>query len=74
MEETDVCYDISEQEADFEQTIALLELDTQEIEVEVQNSLEEVNSIMLFIYNSLEEVNSIILFIYLWLCDKTHIL
>ena len=61
MEETDVCYDISEQEADFEQTFALLELGTQEIEVEVQNSLEEVNSsIMLFIYNSLEEVNSII--------------
>ena len=48
MEETDVCYDISEQEADFEQTIALFELGTQEIEVEVQNSLEEVNSIMLF--------------------------
>lgn len=39
MEEIGDCY---EQEADFDQTIALLELSTQEIEVEVQNSLEEV--------------------------------
>ena len=42
MEGTDVCGDILEQEADFEQTFALLELGTQELEVEVQDSFEEV--------------------------------
>ena len=42
MEVTDVCEDVLGEEVDFEQTIALLELSTQEIEVEVQDSLEEV--------------------------------
>ena len=42
MEGTGVCGDILEQEAGFQQTIALLGLNTQEIEVEVQDSLEEV--------------------------------
>ena len=42
MEVTDVCEDVLGQEADFDQTIALIELSTQEIEVEVQDSLEEV--------------------------------
>ena len=39
---SDVCEDVLGQEADFDQTIALIELSTQEIEVEVQDSLEEV--------------------------------
>ena len=42
MEGTSVCGDILEQKAGFQQTIALLGLNTQEIEVEVQDSLEEV--------------------------------
>ena len=42
MEGTGVCGDILEQEAGFQRTIALLGLNTQEIEVEVQDSLEEV--------------------------------
>ena len=42
MERTGVCGDILEQEAGFQQTITLLELNTQEIEFEVLDSLEEV--------------------------------
>ena len=42
MQGTNVCEDVLWQEADFEQTIALLELSAQEIEVRFQNSLEEV--------------------------------
>ena len=42
MEGTGVWGDILEQEAGFQRTIALLGLNTQEIEVEVQDSLEEV--------------------------------
>ena len=42
MEGTGVCGDILEQEAGFQQTITLLELNTQETEFEVQDSLEEV--------------------------------
>ena len=42
MEGRGVCGDILEQEAGFQQKIALLGLNTQEIEVEVQDSLGEV--------------------------------
>ena len=48
MEVTDVCEDVLGQEADFEQST--LELSTQEIEVEVQDSLEESKYSIAFSY------------------------